>query len=179
MKDKVINTLFIILEFILGLAVGVLLCVGFDVDEKLFPQEEPVYEQFTAPLESSYVSFKGYTIPYTDTRHANSSPDYGAGMCLGSADTTDGTWGMFAAHNYGAFTPLLDVQVNDVITVCDDNGNLLAYKVTEVFDMDFNQDTILKDMWDRCNLGESGERIILRTCIDNGNARRVVIAWAQ
>lgn len=167
--------LILCVEIVLGMLAGFCFCKALTDYQRT---ENDMLEEFTVPLEKSYISFKGYYIPYTDTYGKNSSPDYGAGIFAGSASTTDNSWGAFAAHNVGAFTPLLEVEPNDIITVCDDDGNFLAYKVTNVYEIAYTE-----NMWEDtvkiCGLEEKdGERIVLRTCISGGDGRRVVLAWA-
>ena len=102
----------------------------------------------------------------------STAPDGYASTWLGDGDVTDGTNTYFIGHNPGVFAPVMDLQIGDTVTVCDEAGNSRTYTV---------YDTIILPK--RSNYFEFEDRIAplcesvtLQTCCPGDATVRCVMA---
>ncbi|MFD1670670.1 sortase domain-bontaining protein [Agrilactobacillus yilanensis] len=94
--------------------------------------------------------------------------------------TTDNKNSYFIGHNVGAFTPLMKVNVGNIITATDSNNNTKNYQIAAIYrlpasnsgnqwiDLDTGQ-----NVFDNLYAGNT-EKITLQTCIDEYSIRIVV-----
>lgn len=113
----------------------------------------------------------GAIIPYRDVR-GGTTPDSGAGLWLGSDDTTDGSWGYFVGHNPGSFSPVKGLGVGSTVILCDNAGRSRTYTVRTVFTAEVTA------TWKTiaARVTGYGESIVLQTCSGDGATNIIVVA---
>lgn len=117
------------------------------------------------------LSIGGAVIPYRDVR-GGTTPDSGAGLWLGSDDTTDGSWGYFVGHNPGSFSPVRSLGAGSTVILCDGAGRSRTYTVRTVFTVEAT--ATWKSIADRVT--GYGESVILQTCSGDGATNIIAVA---
>lgn len=152
------------------------------VDETNYSDEETHQEAINddptpmsdraSSLSPKTVSFLDTELSYTDSYLVASAPKSGAGLWWGSDSTTDGDLGYFIGHNPGDFSDVMNLDLGDIVSVCDRNDNARSYAVVDAFTV--SELTYLEDIIEQ--ISGYGESICLQTCVGDGEHYRVVVA---
>ncbi len=113
----------------------------------------------------------GTIIPYRDVR-GGTTPDSGAGLWLGSDDTTDGSWGYFVGHNPGSFSPVRNLGIGSSVALRDRAGRSRIYTVRTVFTV--KATATWKTIAARVT--GYGESIVMQTCSGDGATNIIIVA---
>jgi hypothetical protein len=151
-----------------------------DINRSVFAEVANI----VAPKETDgyKITIDGYTLVYQNGGMAD-----GQAIIDENPSHTISTWGgeqvqsstdnmntHFIGHNPGVFTPLTDVQKNDVIKV-EDKAGTATYKIDKIVVTNTKAiDTKnSKDYWNEITGKEGGERITLQTCV--GATKRLIV----
>lgn len=111
-------------------------------------------------------------IPYIPAEESDTAP-YGnyAGLWCGTDDTNDGDMTFLVGHNPGAFTPLLNKQIGDIIKIEPIRYDEAEYIIRDIFAVP--NTATAKDIEDRVT--GYGESLILQTCINNSEEYQLYV----
>lgn len=135
-------------------------------DQVVDPGLRSSYDGSTSLIQWTNALGDLITTPYIQANHVDIAPKVGAATWFGSGSVTDGYPTHFHGHTPGDFYWLFDVQIGDVITITDDNGNVRDYTVIKRIDSsDQGIDREGHYVMDQV-LNIEGEMINLQTCYD-------------
>lgn len=106
-------------------------------------------------------------VPYVQANNIPIAPANGGATWFGNGSVTDGAPTHFHGHTPGDFYWLFDVQIGDIVTITDDQGNVRDYEIKRKVDIhDTGHDREGNYILDT-TLQIEGETINLQTCYDD------------
>ena len=128
----------------------------------------------TTTMPARSVRIGNSITPYIIDTHSAEVPETGAVLWHGNDSTTDDALGYFAGHTPGDFENVIDLEIGDIVTVCDSLALTRDYEVVDVFSV--KEGTTLSEIKGR--ISGYGESIGLQTCEWVGDSYRVVVCQA-